>query len=1523
MALEKQGKTVSGLALHLLPLMLMCLFPLETKCQTKQKPVTTFLNSKWSDTPLLLETAEYLNEENPTHFWGFVNSVAELDPDFLDYKNDRERLDVGLSEASQFLSLSQISLLKLSLSMRVMSPKIEMFRQVAFTRGLPEDCEAVVDVNGKLTCSVEELAKLIEKGDGSKPFIYHLDHHYPGSEKGQIGVVLYGELGTAAFRDFHEALKPYASSGKIDYVLRHYVKEPSGRRVRLSGYGVELQIKSTEYKNQDDTEIKEEGAEHELDEEQEQEVEGFVFSKLKELYPENVADLKNLQQHLTESTHEMAPMKVWQLQHLSMQAAQRIMTAPNEEALNLLVHIAQNFPTLARSLTKTKVNDKMKREILKNQNTFRTNLDINPPDAALFVNGMYFDMDFTDMFTLLEYIRNEQRVMEGLHKLGVSGPALRALLNLDASESKEAYGVDIRDSSVMWLSDIEKDRAYRKWPASVNELLRPTYPGMIRNLRKNFFNLVIFMEPAKAYASGLLTLAQSFYDMNAPVRIGLVFVVDPDPVITGYVDAGVAMLCAFNYITLNKAGQEEANYKGLLFLAEIHNKVGGEVTVSDVTAAFKSEFPSVDLDDVFGEDSDYDTGRKLAKEFSTKAGFSSFPQALMNGIPLPEKHVNGDEMEEAVLTEVMHTTRNLQHSVYKGELTDKDVVIDWLMAKPNIMPRLNKRILHQDTSTFIDLTGFSNVELTSETFVTLSASDMTAAMMRSRRYMSLKNDASVRPLTVWVAGDFDTPEGRQLLKEAIQYCRESNSVRVGVIQNPKGEVSETSHPISYAVEVAMATLPPVTARLFLGKILSKDNAEALLLGKKKMTNFEIPGMDMEAFQSRLKSLKPDTIKAQSLYASKVLNLARGQRTVIANGRMIGALESEESFVSEDMALLERIFTGSFGDKIAETIEEHQFGKDASDLIMQITAVLQTKPQSKPRHTLPHRSEEHSVIHIAPKVPEQPAFDIVGVFDPVSKAAQKVGPILMVLQEVVNAQIRVFLNAQEKHSEMPLKSYFRYVLEPEPQFTTEGDLTSGPLAKFTSLPASPILTQNYHVPENWLVESVKSIYDLDNIKLETVESGVHSEFELEYLLLEGHCFEQSSGNPPRGLQFTLGTHRNPVMVDTIVMANLGYWQLKANPGAWLLRLRQGRSSEIYDVVSHEGTDTPKGSEDVQVVMSSFKSQVVKVRVAKKPGMQNVELLQEEENTGGLWNSITSTFSSSAGEEPEETVNVFSLASGHLYERLMRIMIASVCRQTKAPVKFWFLKNFLSPSFKDSLPVLAKHFGFDYEFVQYKWPRWLHQQTEKQRIIWGYKILFLDVMFPLDVKKIIFVDADQVVRGDLTDLRDLDLEGAPYAYTPFCDSRKEMEGFRFWKQGYWRNHLAGRKYHISAMFVIDLKKFRRVAAGDRLRGQYQGLSQDPNSLSNLDQDLPNNMIHQVRIKSLPQEWLWCETWCDDSSKRYAKIIDLCNNPLTKEGKLDAAQRIIPEWIEYDNEVKGILAEKEKSQSTPNGSHKHTEL
>lgn len=358
-----------------------------------------------------------------------------------------------------------------------------------------------------------------------------------------------------------------------------------------------------------------------------------------------------------------------------------------------------------------------------------------------------------------------------------------------------------------------------------------------------------------------------------------------------------------------------------------------------------------------------------------------------------------------------------------------------------------------------------------------------------------------------------------------------------------------------------------------------------------------------------------------------------------------------------------------------------------------------------------------------------------------------------------------------------------------------------------------------------------------------------------------------------------------MYDTIVMANLGYFQLKSSPGIWYLKLREGRSKDIYEIVSHENTESEsKRSQNIVIVVDSFEGKIIKIKVSKKADKIGENLLDDGKDDSqqdeSIWGSIKSSFGRGSNDEnalaeakdQNNVLNIFSLASGHLYERLMRIMMLTVLKNTEAKVKFWFLKNYLSPQFTKFLPYYSEKYGFDYELVQYKWPRWLHQQTEKQRIIWGYKILFLDVLFPLNVEKIIYVDADQIVKADLTELRDINLKGAPYGYTPFCDSKKEMDGFRFWKTGYWQMHLAHRKYHISALYVVDLKKFRKIAAGDRLRGQYQGLSQDPNSLSNLDQDLPNNMIHQVNIFSLPQEWLYCDTWCSADTLKKAKTIDL---------------------------------------------------
>ena len=62
-----------------------------------------------------------------------------------------------------------------------------------------------------------------------------------------------------------------------------FLQSSSKRKIRLSGYGVELAVKKTEYKAVDDSKVKDDaaGKVQEADDANEDEVEGFLFGKLR------------------------------------------------------------------------------------------------------------------------------------------------------------------------------------------------------------------------------------------------------------------------------------------------------------------------------------------------------------------------------------------------------------------------------------------------------------------------------------------------------------------------------------------------------------------------------------------------------------------------------------------------------------------------------------------------------------------------------------------------------------------------------------------------------------------------------------------------------------------------------------------------------------------------------------------------------------------------------------------------------------------------------------------------------------------------------------------------------------------------------------------------------------------------------------------------------------------------------------------------------------------------------------------
>ncbi|XP_078402036.1 UDP-glucose:glycoprotein glucosyltransferase 2 isoform X2 [Cetorhinus maximus] len=1479
--------------------------------QAAGKGVTASLDAKWSSMPLLLETSEFVAEEDDEKFWQFVDTVKEIT--YLQGDSERSYYNLILKKAGQFLSQLKLSLLKFALSLRAYSPTVQRFQQIAADEPPPKGCSSFVAVHGEHTCSTGEIKKLLKRAaNRPKPYLFKGDHTFPAKNTEAPVVILYTEIGTKEFSKFHKILSQKAGKGEVIYVLRHYVQKASSKKVRLSGYGVELAIKSTEYKAVDDTQFG--GTNTTLLEEDDDidEVQGFHFRKLKHLYPDLKDQLKELRKHLIESTNDMAPLKVWELQDLSFQAATRIVSTPVYDALKLMQDLSQNFPTKARSLTRIAVNQEMRNEIAANQKHFAETLGLQPGDSALFINGLHIDLDTHNPFSILDILKEEGKVMDGLYNLGIKDKDLSKLLSLNVYPIEENPALDIRHSAIIWMNDLERDQKYRSWPSSYQELLRPTFPGVIRQIRRNFFNLVLFIDPAQEDAVELVKLAELFYHHNIPLRIGFVFVVNADEMVDGNQDAGVAFLRAFNFI-----GEDSELSHAFSSIVAICNQVqdGESLTVDTVINFMKKKYPRVSVQNILDVDSEFDDQRKAGANFYKTTGLGPLPQGLFNGIPFNIDELDPEELETIVLQKIMDAAGFFQKAVFMGRLNEHMDVVDFLMDQPNVVLRFNPIILNTERK-YLDLTSKAALSDWDDftTYSFLDSRDKSAVIASQMKYLTRKDEDIIYAVTIWIVADFDKLSGRKLLFNAMKQMKVSSNIRIGVINNHRAEVTEDNTSIARAIWAALLTQNGNIARNFITKLINEETVEALASGA-KILEFAVKGMNNDAFEKKYNTIGVDFLRTHQLFCQDVLKLLPGQEAVVSNGRILGAFNLSDEFHPEDFNLLERITLSTSSEKIKVHIKQMGVdSKSGSDLLMKVDALLSSMPKVESRRDVKLLQDQLSVVKIQPQ--DGVFYEVVAILDPVSREAQRIAPLLMVLHRVINMKLKVLMNCRPKLSEMPLKSFYRFVLEPELVFTADNNLSAGPMAKFLEMPEVPLFTLNMITPESWLVESLRSPIDLDNIHLEEVEGIVSAEYELEYILLEGHCFDVTTGQPPRGLQFTLGMKHNPVMVDTIVMANLGYFQLKANPGAWLLRLRKGRSNDIYEIFTHEGTDSSDDADDVVVVLSSFKSKILKVQVHKKPGKINEDLLSDEDSEDkGIWESITSFAEGFRSEQTEnkkdDILNVFSVASGHLYERFLRIMMLSVLKHTKSTVKFWFLKNYLSPTFKEFIPEMANEYGFQYELVQYKWPRWLHQQTEKQRIIWGYKILFLDVLFPLAVNKIIFVDADQIVRTDLKELLDLDLEGAPYGYTPFCDSRKEMDGYRFWNSGYWASHLGGRKYHISALYVVDLKRFRKIAAGDRLRGQYQALSQDPNSLSNLDQDLPNNMIHQVAIKSLPQEWLWCETWCNNESKKMAKTIDLCNNPKTKEPKLKAAMRIVPEWNDYDNEIKVLLKRVEEQK------------
>lgn len=226
--------------------------------------------------------------------------------------------------------------------------------------------------------------------------------------------------------------------------LRVRYKAPilgQSRHLVVSGYGVELALKRTDYIVIDDRDA-------------EDNIEGSV-AQTAEVVLEDTEDIQDLK-----------PLSSSELFTLGIKAASYIVGS--NDPFDTFAKISQDFPKYASALASSNLSTDFVNEHRENRDAFL------PPGYNLFwMNGIQVDARKVDAYSLLEQMRRERKFVTGIQELGFTAPEAISILShpeiAEAQNTGEAQRYDYRDEPeggkvIIWLNDIERDKRYAQWP---------------------------------------------------------------------------------------------------------------------------------------------------------------------------------------------------------------------------------------------------------------------------------------------------------------------------------------------------------------------------------------------------------------------------------------------------------------------------------------------------------------------------------------------------------------------------------------------------------------------------------------------------------------------------------------------------------------------------------------------------------------------------------------------------------------------------------------------------------------------------------------------------------------------------------------------------------------------------------------------------------------------------------------------------------------------------------------------------
>lgn len=811
---------------------------------------------------------ETIADENATAYFPLLDRIASSAVLADGSAPDKVLYDefLRVSRAEGFLAgPEELSAFNFALSIHAAAPRIEAHYHY-YTHSLEPlmgrlfdpSCPAWVLWASKQRCAAEELDDIVAGHERFPNDRHRLQFDRPlETAADRPAAILYADIRAPGFRAHHERLKRYAEEGRISYRLRYRppVQPEEAEPLMLSGYGVSLVLKKTDYVVMDDRGV-DGGGSASAGRDDDQAAVGEkggpaaqqqLSGQLLEDYSEEMGGIKPLQKE--------------DLAGLGYKAASFVMSSP--DPLATLQRLVQDFPKHAATVAARNASAGVGEELKRNWEAGH----IGPGENLLWINGLHMDPSQVNAFALLQHLRRERKHINGFRSLGLTSQQAVELLShgaLAAAKAEErALRFDYRDAIeggnvIVWLNDLEKDSRYRAWTKNPTVLMRRVYPGQLHPLRMNIHHLVVPVDLSSREDLALVCRdLRAFIERRIAIRFGLV------PLLKS--PAAVAQARVFYHLVDSYGLQTALKYMDALLEGGGDGDVvpdPSQKTFNGIVqdAKLRDERKALSLDEVLANGSlDQRIGK--AKEWSSRLGTNTpIPPLFVNGQAIPR----GDDWLAALSPKLQTDIAEIQSHVYDDPANTSTDFAAYLLEGAAQRRSVHAIPQNEDDIQLLDV----------------------AEAVRSHRdvFAKLPRITSVEPdhsstASVWVVGDFDEQDGYDFLAGAVELQRDEAGIDLVLINNPQIAPDQPTLSTLLHQLQQVGFLTPETLRQVLGQVNpAKGSADI------PKAQDLVPGVHEKSWSY------PDLIESASLWKQsqsllQSAGIEPGQRAVIINGRV--------------------------------------------------------------------------------------------------------------------------------------------------------------------------------------------------------------------------------------------------------------------------------------------------------------------------------------------------------------------------------------------------------------------------------------------------------------------------------------------------------------------------------------------------------------------------------------------------------------------------------------------------------------